>query len=110
VTAPLFAGCTAFVLPSRHEPFGIVNLEAMAASKPVVATDVGGVAEFVEADVTGLLVPPDDAPALAAALVEVLARPALAHELGARGAKRSLEFDWSRIAGRYADVYDIALR
>ena len=57
----LFRGAEAFVLPSRHEPFGIVNLEAMAAGVPIVATAVGGVPEFVVDRETGLLVQPDDA-------------------------------------------------
>jgi len=105
-TASLFSGCLAFVLPSRHEPFGIVNLEAMAAAKPVVATDVGGVAEVVEAGVTGLLVPAGDSGALAAALGQLVTNPGLAAELGRRGAQRSADFDWSRIAAEYNRVYD----
>ena len=105
-TASLFAGCLAFVLPSRHEPFGIVNLEAMAAAKPVVATDVGGVAEVVEAGATGLLVPAGDSGALAAALNELVTNPRLAADLGRRGAERSVDFDWSRIAAEYDRVYD----
>ncbi len=104
-TASLFAGCTAFVLPSRHEPFGIVNLEAMAAGKPVVATDVGGVADVVERGVTGLLVPPDDPRALATALEEVLTTPGRAASLGRRGAERSAIFDWRRVAEEYDNVY-----
>jgi len=104
-TASLFVGCSAFVLPSRHEPFGIVNLEAMAAGKPVVATDVGGVSEIVDAGVTGLLVPADDSRALAAALEKVLTSPGLAQVLAAQGAERSAAFDWARIAARYADLY-----
>lgn len=110
-TASLFAGCSAFVLPSRHEPFGIVNLEAMAAGKPIVATDVGGVREIIEAGVTGLLVPPEDPAALAAALVRVITTPALAGALGSCGATRSAAFDWSLIAAKYADLYrQVSLR
>lgn len=62
------------VLPSREEPFGTVLAEAMAAGTPVVATRVGGLAEVVDDGVTGRLVAPDDPPALAAAVLEVLER------------------------------------
>jgi glycosyltransferase involved in cell wall biosynthesis len=62
------------VLPSRQEPFGTVLAEAMAAGTPVVATRVGGLAEVVEDGVTGRLVAPGDPAALAAAILEVLAR------------------------------------
>jgi glycogen synthase len=105
-TASLFAGCRAFVLPSRHEPFGIVNLEAMAAGKPIVATRVGGVAEVVDANITGLLVPPEDGTALAVALINVLTTPCLATRLGQRGAERSDAFDWARVAAQYEHVYE----
>jgi starch synthase len=94
------------VLPSRYEPFGIVNLEAMAAGKAVIATDVGGVAEVVRAGETGLLVAPQDNPAaLAAACMDLLADPARTAALGAAGRREAARYDWPRIAGRYLDLY-----
>ena len=60
------------VLPSWREAQGLSILEAMALSRPVVASDVGGIPEMVEDGVTGLLVPPHDAPALAAAISRLL--------------------------------------
>ena len=60
------------VLPSYREAQGMVILEAMALSRPVVASNVGGIPEMIEDGVSGLLVPPHDAPALAAAIVRLL--------------------------------------
>jgi glycosyltransferase involved in cell wall biosynthesis len=60
------------VLPSYREAQGLTILEAMALGRPVVASNVGGIPEMVEDGVTGLLVPPHDAPALAAAIVRLL--------------------------------------
>ncbi|MGD9793290.1 MAG: glycosyltransferase family 4 protein [Acidimicrobiia bacterium] len=105
-TAALFRGCDLFVLPSRHEPMGIVNLEAMAASKPVVATSVGGVPELVVDGVTGVLVPPEDGNALASAITSLLSDPYRAGSLGAAGRLRALQFDWPVIARQYAEVYE----
>ena len=56
--ASLFTGCSFFILPSRHEPMGIVNLEAMAAGKAVIASKVGGVPEIVMDGETGILIRP----------------------------------------------------
>jgi glycogen(starch) synthase len=109
-TAELFKGCAAFVLPSRHEPFGIVNLEAMAAARPVVASAVGGVPEFVEDGATGLLVPPEDSAALATAIGRLHEAPDLAAALGRRGRQRADAFDWVRISDQYHDVYERAAR
>ena len=72
-TASLFRGADVFVLPSRHEPFGIVVLEALAAGVPTVAADVGGVGEFLPDTPLTRLVAPDQPTALAAGIDAVLA-------------------------------------
>jgi len=77
-----------FLLPSRTEGLPLALLEAMAAARPVVATGVGAVPEVLEDGACGLLVPPGDASALAAALVEVLDRPAEARARAARASQR----------------------
>jgi glycosyltransferase involved in cell wall biosynthesis len=70
------------------EPFGQVIIEGMAAGKPVVATNGGGVPEIVEDGITGILVPMGDARTMAEAICEVLADPARAREMGTRGRQR----------------------
>jgi glycosyltransferase involved in cell wall biosynthesis len=86
--AELLAACDAFVLPSRFEGLGVAALEAMAAGRAVVATTVGGLGEAVVDGETGLLVPPDDPAALAAALARLLCDPAERLRLGAAGPAR----------------------
>jgi glycosyltransferase involved in cell wall biosynthesis len=108
-TASLFAGCAIFVLPSRHEPMGIVNLEAMAAGRPVIASSVGGVPELVIDGVTGVLVPPDDPAALAAALGDLASQPERADAMGRAGRARAVAFDWRRIADQYDEIYRTVL-
>jgi glycosyltransferase involved in cell wall biosynthesis len=81
----------AFVLPSRFEGFPLSVVEAMLAGVPVVATDVGSVAESVREGETGLLVPPEDPHALAAALGRVLGSSELGGSLGRRGRELALE-------------------
>ena len=73
------------VLPSYREAQGLTILEAMALSRPVVASDVGGIPEMIEDGKTGLLVPPRDADALAAAIVRLLTNHPLADTLGRAG-------------------------
>jgi glycosyltransferase involved in cell wall biosynthesis len=73
------------VLPSYREAQGLTILEAMALSRPVVASNVGGIPEMVEDGVTGLLVPPHDAPALAAAITRLLRDHPLADTLARAG-------------------------
>jgi glycosyltransferase involved in cell wall biosynthesis len=89
--AALYRACTIFVLPSvtRQEAFGVVQLEAMAAGKPVVSTDLGTGVGWVNRDAeTGYVVPPRDAPALRDALARLLGDPALQKTMGAAAAKR----------------------
>jgi glycosyltransferase involved in cell wall biosynthesis len=80
-----------FVLPSRSEGFSNAIVEAMAASLPVVATNVGGNGEAVTDGVSGLIVPPDDPDALAAAITRLLSDPVKAREMGAAGKRMASE-------------------
>jgi glycogen synthase len=96
----------AFVCPSVYEPFGLINLEAMACETPVVATDVGGIPEVVEDGVTGYLAPPSRPDRLAAALRRLLDDPAAARALGRAGRRRVEErFTWDRVAEDTERVY-----
>jgi starch synthase len=116
----LYTHATLFVCPSVYEPFGIINLEAMACKTPVVASAVGGIKEVVVPGKTGLLVPfqpvssvdfePKD-PAkfaldLATAINQLLADPALLREMGLRGRERVEHFfSWTSIARWTMDFY-----
>jgi glycosyltransferase involved in cell wall biosynthesis len=73
---------------TRPEPFGRVIIEAMAAGRPVVATDAGASREIIDDGVQGLLVPPGDAEALCRALVHVLSEPRTSAEMGRLGRER----------------------
>lgn len=109
-----------FVCPSLYEPFGIVNLEAMACEAPVVATATGGIPEIVADGETGLLVPlalrsggpaaPEDpdrfARELAAAVNQLLGDPGAARRLGQAGRRRVLErFAWPALARQTVEIY-----
>ncbi|WP_126369460.1 glycogen synthase [Corynebacterium kutscheri] len=101
-----------FVCPSIYEPLGIVNLEAMACTTAVVASDVGGIPEVVLDGETGLLVPYDPADAEAfehgiAEQVNALARDReLAKKFGLAGRKRVVnDFAWSTIAEQTVNIY-----
>jgi len=83
--ADLLATSDIFALSSLWEGMPIALLEAMAAGCAVVSTDVGGVAEVVTHEVTGLLVPAADSQALAAAILEYITKPETARQLGAAG-------------------------
>lgn len=117
---PLYTHATLFVCPSVYEPFGIINLEAMACGTPVVASAVGGIKEVVVHDRTGLLVPfeplggtdfePKDpdrfARDLAAAVNSLLADPEKLDRMGHRARERVEHFfSWTSIARWTLDFY-----
>ena len=105
----LFRGCDFFVLPSRQEPMGIVNLEAMAAGKAVVASRTGGVPELVIDGETGLLLPPGEPGPLAEALQRMAGDAALRERMGAAGRERVRQFTWQAVAGSYRTIYEKAV-
>ena len=102
----LFAAMDAFVLPSRWEGLSLALVEAMGASRAVVATEVGGNPEIVTDGETGLLVPPDDSVALTAALAELLGDAERRRALGARAADEARRrFAIEAHVGQLAQLY-----
>ncbi len=116
----LLSHAAVFVCPSTYEPFGLINLEAMACEAPVVASATGGIPEIVLDGVTGRLVAfeargePGGSPAdperfardLAEAINGLLADPGLAKAMGAAGRSRVLErFTWAAVASETAAIY-----
>jgi glycosyltransferase involved in cell wall biosynthesis len=104
--------CHAFVLPAvvdekgDVEGLGVVIIEALAHGRGVIASQAGGIPDIVEHDRTGLLVPPGDTAALAAAIGRLAGDPALVERLG-RGGRAHVEdrFSWAAVIGRLKAVY-----
>jgi len=103
--ADLLANAGVFVLPSRTEARPNALMEAMAAGLPIVATAVGDVPDLIAAPRTGLLVPPGDARALAAATLSVLADPVRACALGAAARVAVLDFTIDRMVASFERLY-----
>ena len=116
----LYSQAAVFCCPSIYEPFGIINLEAMACEEPVVASAVGGIKEVVLPGETGWLVPlaqMDESPFeplhpetlsldLALRINELMADPAMRKSFGVAGRQRAEElFSWSSIALQVHDLY-----
>jgi starch synthase len=116
----LYSNCRVFCCPSVYEPFGIINLEAMACRAPVVASATGGIKEVVVDGETGYLVPFDQDPVtsfprdpekfardLAARINEMLSDPERCRRFGDAGRKRVEEiFSWSAIAQQTIQLYE----
>jgi len=116
----LYSGAEVFVCPSIYEPFGIINLEAMACGTPVVASAVGGIPEVVVHGETGLLVPveqmnvapfePVDADTfavnLAGAINELMRDEVRRRDMGKKARERvEKTFSWEAIARKTAELY-----
>jgi starch synthase len=121
----LYSSASVFVCPSIYEPFGIINLEAMACGTPVVASAVGGIKEVVVDGETGFLIPLEQmkespfeatdpaafASDLASKINLLMADPNLASRMGAAGRKRAEElFGWDAIARKTERLYDKLLQ
>ena len=101
----LLKAATAVLVPSRHEPFGNVVVNAWAHGVPLVATRSEGPSYLVHDGEDGLLAPVDDAHALANAICRVIADKALAQQLIAEGTLRAMaEFSESAVTARYLEV------
>jgi len=115
----LYSHAAVFCCPSIYEPFGIINLEAMACGTPVVGTAVGGIKEVVIPGETGILVEPNHAHAspssnnrqlsrnLADAINRLIADPEKCRQMGQKGRRRAEEvFSWKAIAKKTVDLYN----
>lgn len=95
------------VVPSRQwEAFGLVVLEGYASGLPMLATDMPGLADLVQPDETGVLVPPEAPGALAAALQRLLANDALVERMSAAARQVVQGYDWRNVALRHLDLYE----
>jgi glycosyltransferase involved in cell wall biosynthesis len=101
----LYREATAFVMPSRYEPFGVALLEAMAYGLPCVAADTCAMPEIVVHGSTGLVAPVGDAATLAQHLGTLAENPELGVQMGAAGRKRFLDrYTWDAVARRMIDA------
>ncbi|MEO5360388.1 MAG: glycogen synthase [Nitrospirota bacterium] len=116
----LYTHASVFCCPSIYEPFGIINLEAMACSTPIVASAVGGIVEIIEEGQTGYLVkfdqhksspfepvnPEEFSRDLAGMINKILSDKELAHSMGQKGRLRAERyFSWSAIAAEVVNLY-----
>lgn len=105
--AVLYRGAMALVYPSRYEGFGLPLLEAMRCGTPVIAAAGGAIPEVMNG--AGILVPPDDDDALAAAMLSLYRDRTLRDALRARALARAGEFTWERCTRETLDVYRAVL-
>ncbi len=101
-----YAAAEMVVMPSHYESFGMVALEAMAMGRPVIASEVGGLAYLVQDGINGYHVPTRDPEALAERIYELLTNVDCREAMGIAARQYAERFDWAIIAGRILAVYN----
>jgi len=105
-----YSAAEAVVVPSQYESFGMVALEAMACGKPVVASQIGGLAYLVQDGVTGFTIPVDEPIELANRLTSLLQDPGLRDRMGKQAVQVAREYAWDKITAKLLLVYDELLQ
>jgi len=95
-----------FVLPSLNEGMGRVLVEAMAAARPVVASNVGGIPDLVKPGESGILVPPGDAQALATGIMRLIDQPEVARKMGQQGRRLSRHYSMEMMIEKIESLYE----
>lgn len=98
-----------YVMSSIHEGFGVVLLEAMAAGVPIIATDQGGQTDIIKDSRSGILIPPGKAEKLAEAVLSLAKDPKKRENISTFNKSYVKEYDISRIAERYLDIFNEAI-
>jgi len=101
-----YSAAEAVVVPSQYESFGMVALEAMACGKPVVASQIGGLAYLVKDGITGFAVPVDDPDELARRLTSLLADSNLRQEMSNKAVLAAQNYSWERITSQLISLYE----
>lgn len=107
--ASVMDACDIFCLPSLNEGMGKVLVEAMALGKPIVASDVGGIPDSVIPGETGILVPPADSNALAAAILTLCDHPEMRGKMGEQGKKKAPEYSVEKMLRKIELLYTALL-
>ncbi len=102
----LLKGCKLFILPSRSEALPMSILEAMAAGKPIVATDVGGIPEIVKHNYNGLIIPPEDPEAMAEAVLQLLQSNILLDTMGKHSNEKAQRYVWHELVDKYIEIFE----
>lgn len=101
----LLKGCKFFICPSRREALGVVNIEALAAGKPVVAFNVDGIPDLIKHGKNGLLAEPEDIEDLASKMQMLLEDDQMRERMGREALKMVKRYDWREIARQYESLY-----
>ena len=106
-----YHGADLFLLPSIHEPFGIVILEAWAAGLPVIASRIGGIPSFVNDGQDGLLFEANDKSGFLNTFILLQETPEKARVLSTAGKSKACgQYSWDRITQSLVDIYEEAMR